>query len=151
VPARFNLVYKDKDGAEKTPLCLHRAPLSTHERLIGFLIEHYAGSFPLWLAPQQAVIVPIADRHLEFADQVRRRLEAQDLRVRVDDSGDRMQNKIRKAQAQKVPYMLVIGDKEQAADSVAVRLRSGEDLGAMTVDAFSARVLPLIDTYAKTL
>ena len=151
VPARFDLVYKDKDGEEKTPLCLHRAPLSTHERMIGFLIEHFAGNFPLWLAPQQAAIIPIADRHVEFAQQVQKRLMALDIRAKVDDGPDRMQNKIRKAQLMKVPYMLVIGDKEQDADSVAVRLRSGEDLKAMTVDAFVARALPLIKDYALTL
>ena len=151
VPARFNLVYKDKDGEEKTPLCLHRAPLSTHERMIGFLIEHFAGNFPLWLAPQQAAIIPIADRHVEGAQQVQKRLMAAGIRAKVDDGPDRMQNKIRKAQMMKVPYMLVIGDKEQAADSVAVRLRSGEDLKAMTVEAFIARAKPLIDDYALTL
>ena len=151
VPPRFGLVYKDKDGEEKTPLCLHRAPLSTHERLIGFLIEHFAGNFPLWLAPQQAAIIPIADRHVEGAKQVQKRLMAAGIRAKVDDGPDRMQNKIRKAQLMKVPYMLVIGDKEQEADSVAVRLRSGEDLKAMTVEAFVARALPLIKDYALTL
>ena len=132
-------------------MCLHRAPLSTHERMIGFLIEHFAGSFPLWLAPQQAAIIPIADRHVEFAQQVQKRLMAVDIRAKVDDGPDRMQNKIRKAQLMKVPYMLVIGDKEQEADSVAVRLRSGEDLKAMTVEAFVARAAPLIKDYALTL
>jgi threonyl-tRNA synthetase len=151
VPPRFNLTYKAADGSEKTPLCLHRAPLGTHERLIGFLIEHYAGVFPLWLAPQQAVIIPIADRHLEFATQVQRRLNAEGLRAKVDDSGDRMQNKIRKAQGLKIPYMLVVGDKEQAADSVAVRVRSGEDLGAIPVGVFAARAKQLAVTYSKTL
>jgi threonyl-tRNA synthetase len=151
VPARFDLKYVDKDGKEKTPLCLHRAPLSTHERLIGFLIEHFAGAFPLWLAPVQAQLVPIADRHVEFCRQVERRLTAQGLRVKIDDGPDRMQNKIRKAQAMKIPYMLVVGDKEQEADSVAVRLRSGEDLKAMPVAAFAARAAALAESYAKTL
>jgi threonyl-tRNA synthetase len=151
VPPRFNLTYVDKDGQEKTPLCLHRAPLSTHERLIGFLIEHFAGAFPLWLAPVQAQLVPIADRHVDFCKQVQKRLEAQGMRVKVDDGTDRMQNKIRKAQAMKIPYMLVVGDKEQEADSVAVRLRTGEDLKAMSVAAFLARAKPLIDDYSRTL
>jgi threonyl-tRNA synthetase len=151
VPPRFNLTYVDKDGQEKTPLCLHRAPLGTHERFIGFLIEHFAGAFPLWLAPVQAMIVPIADRHVEFAQQLKRRLAADDLRVKVDDGPDRMQNKIRKAQMMKIPYMLVVGDKEQEGDAVSVRLRTGEDLKAMPVAQFIARAKPLIDDYALTL
>ncbi len=151
VPPRFNLTYVDKDGQEKTPLCLHRAPLGTHERFIGFLIEHFAGAFPLWLAPVQAMIVPIADRHVEFAQQLKRRLAADGLRVKVDDGPDRMQNKIRKAQMMKIPYMLVVGDKEQEGDAVSVRLRTGEDLKAMPVAQFIARAKPLIDDYALTL
>ena len=151
VPARFNLVYKDKDGVEKTPLCLHRAPLGTHERFIGFLIEHFAGNFPVWLAPVQAMIIPISDRHVDFARQVQRCLMDAGLRAKVDDGSDRMQNKIRMAQKMKVPYMLVIGDKEQEADSVAVRLRSGEDLKAMPVNAFVARARGLAEGYSLEL
>jgi threonyl-tRNA synthetase len=151
VPPRFNLTYVDKDGQEKTPLCLHRAPLGTHERFIGFLIEHFAGAFPLWLAPVQAMIIPIADRHVEYANQLRRRLAAEDLRVKVDDGPDRMQNKIRKAQMLKIPYMLVVGDKEQADDAVSVRLRTGEDLKSMPVAGFIERARPLVKDYALTL
>ena len=151
VPPRFNLTYIDKNGAEQTPLCLHRAPLGTHERFIGFLIEHFAGNFPVWLAPQQVAIIPIADRHIEFAKQVQKRMMAADIRAKVDDGTDRMQNKIRVAQKMKIPYMLVIGDKEQADDSVAVRLRTGEDLKAMKVDAFLARVKPIVDEYGLGL
>ncbi len=151
VPPRFNLTYVDKDGQEKTPLCLHRAPLSTHERLIGFLIEHFAGAFPLWLAPVQGQIIPIADRHIDFCMQVKKCLDAEGMRVKVDDGADRMQNKIRKAQGMKIPYMLVVGDKEQEADSVAVRLRSGEDLKAMSVAAFLARAKALIASYSREL
>jgi threonyl-tRNA synthetase len=151
VPPRFNLTYVDKAGQEQTPLCLHRAPLGTHERFIGFLIEHFAGAFPLWLAPVQAMIVPIADRHVEFAQQLKRRLAAEGLRVKVDDGPDRMQNKIRKAQMLKIPYMLVVGDKEQENDAVAVRLRTGEDLKAMPVAQFIARTKPLVEQYALTL
>ncbi len=119
--------------------------------MIGFLIEHYAGTFPVWLAPEQAMIVPIADRHVEFAQQLRRRLAAEGLRVKVDDGPDRMQNKIRKAQMMKIPYMLVVGDKEQEGDAVAVRLRTGEDLKAMPVAQFIARTRTLIVDYALTL
>ncbi len=141
----------DKDGQEKTPLCLHRAPLSTHERLIGFLLEHFAGAFPLWLAPIQAVVIPIADRHIEYANQVKRALAAQDMRAQVDSGADRMQNKIRKAQMMKVPYMLVVGDKELEGDAVSVRLRSGEDLKSMPTAAFLARTKPLVDGYSLEL
>jgi threonyl-tRNA synthetase len=151
VPPRFNLTYIDRDGQEKTPLCLHRAPLSTHERLIGFLIEHFAGAFPLWLAPVQAMVIPIADRHVEYATQLRRRLMAEGLRVKADDGPDRMQNKIRKAQMMKIPYMLVVGDREHESDAVSVRLRSGEDLKSMPVQAFVERVKALAREYALTL
>ena len=151
VPPRFNLTYVDRDGQEKTPLCLHRAPLGTHERFVGFLIEHYAGVFPVWLAPTQAMIIPIADRHVEYARQVEKRLVAEGMRVKVDDGTERMQNKIRKAQGMKIPYMLVVGDKEREADAVSLRLRTGEDLKAVGVGAFIARAKGVIDAYAAGL
>ncbi len=151
VPPRFNLTYTDKDGQEKTPLCLHRAPLGTHERFIGFLIEHFAGAFPLWLAPVQAMLIPIADRHVDYCRSVERQLRAHGIRARVDDGPDRMQNKIRKAQGAKIPYMLIVGDKEAQAEAVAVRLRTGEDLKAMPVGQFIARAKELIEAYALTL
>lgn len=138
MPPRFNLTYVDRDGQEKTPLCLHRAA-GTHERFVGFLIEHYAGVFPVWLAPTQAMIIPIADRHVEYARQVEKRLTAEGMQVKVDDGTERMQNKIRKAQGMKIPYMLVVGDKEREADAVSLRLRTGEDLKAVGVGAFIAR------------
>ncbi|MFN3704722.1 MAG: threonine--tRNA ligase [Thermoflexales bacterium] len=151
VPARFNLTYVDRDGLEKTPLCLHRAPLGTHERMIGFLIEHFAGAFPVWLAPVQTVLIPIADRHVEYCRRVERQLRAEGLRVRLDDGPDRMQNKIRKAQVMKIPYMLVVGDKELQSEAVSVRLRSGEDLKAMPIGTFLARVKQLVADYALAL
>jgi threonyl-tRNA synthetase len=109
--------------------------------MIGFLLEHYAGAFPLWLAPVQAVIIPIADRHVEYARRVAARLQAPGLRATVDEGGERMNAKIRRAQMRKVPYMLVVGDREQEQEAIAVRQRSGEDLGAMPVEAFAARAL----------
>ena len=139
-PARFNLEFTNSENGVQTPLCIHRAPLSTHERMIGFLLEHYAGAFPVWLAPVQAVVIPIADRHTDYAQTVAAQLDERGLRVDVDTRGERMNAKIRQAQLQKVPYMLVIGDKEQEAGAVAVRLRSGEDLGAMPVEALQARM-----------
>jgi len=135
-PGRFDLAFVNQEGKEETPLCIHRAPLSTHERMIGFLIEHYAGAFPLWLAPVQAMLIPIADRHVGYARQVQSRLKEAGLRAEVDDRGERMNAKIRDAQKKKIPYMLVIGDREVEQEAVAVRLRSGEDRGGIPVQAF---------------
>jgi threonyl-tRNA synthetase len=137
-PPRFDLTFVNRDGEQETPLCIHRAPLSTHERMIGFLIEHYVGKFPVWLAPRQAVLIPIADRHIPCCTEVVARLKEAGLRAEVDDSGDRMANKIRKAQEQKIPYMLVVGDREVEGGRVALRMRSGEDRGAMPVEEFLA-------------
>jgi threonyl-tRNA synthetase len=137
-PERFNLRFINSEGKEEMPLVIHRAPLGTHERIIGFLIEHYAGAFPAWLSPVQAMLIPIADRHVEFCNQAAGRLLEAGIRAEVDDSSERMGNKIRKAQGQKIPYMLVVGDREAEADSVALRLRSGEDRGAMPLDSFIA-------------
>jgi threonyl-tRNA synthetase len=113
------------------------------------LIEHFAGAFPVWLAPVQAAIIPIADRHIEYAQSVQAKLEAHGLRVEVDDSSDRMQAKIRRNQMQRVPYMLVVGDKEADAGAVAVRLRSNENLGPMPLDRFIDLASQVID--AKSL
>lgn len=140
-PARLGCEYIGEDDKPHTPVVLHRAVTGTTERFMGILIEHYGGAFPLWLAPVQAVVIPITDKQMEFARQVRQRLFMAGLRVELDDNRDRMQGKIRRAQLQKIPYMLIIGAREEAADSVAVRTRAGEDLGAMPVDAFLARAL----------
>ena len=134
LPERFGLTYIGEDGKEHRPYMVHRALLGTMERFMGVLIEHYAGAFPLWLAPVQAVVIPIADRHVEYAQELKARLEASNVRVDVDDGNDRMNAKIRNAQLQKIPYMLVIGDREIEAGAAAVRLRSGDDLGAVPVD-----------------
>ena len=146
LPERFNLAYIGEDGQEHQPYMIHRALLGSMERFFGVLIEHYAGAFPVWLAPVQAMVIPIADRHVEFARQVQVQLKSGGLRVEVDDSTNRMQFKIREAQNLKIPYMLIIGDKEQQASAVNVRLRSGEQLGAIPV----AEVIALIkDAVAK--
>src|SRR5207244_4622045 len=115
------------------------------ERFIAILVEHYAGAFPVWLAPLQAVIIPIADRHAEYCGKVRDRLAAAGLRVEIDFSIERMNAKIRNAQMQKVPYMLVVGDREQEQGAVSVRLRSGEDLKSKSVDEFLTIALGAID------
>ena len=138
-PARLGLAYIGEDNAEHTPVVLHRAVTGTTERFLGVLIEHFAGAFPVWLAPVQTVIIPIADRHVDYAGQVAKQLRAVGLRVEVNDGGDRMNAKIRDAQNQKIPYMLVVGDKEMEAGQVAPRLRSGEQMSAVSVEAFIAR------------
>ncbi|MCC7353071.1 MAG: threonine--tRNA ligase [Anaerolineae bacterium] len=143
-PGRFNLTFTNRGGQEEMPLCIHRAPLSTHERMIGFLIEHYAGAFPVWLSPVQARIIPITDRHVAYAQQVAEQLKAAGLRGDVDSTAERMQAKIRNAQLQKIPYMLVVGDKEAAASAVAVRLRTEENLGPKPLAEFIARALEAI-------
>jgi threonyl-tRNA synthetase len=139
-PARLGVEYIGEDGQPHTPVLIHRAVTGSTERFLGVIIEHFAGAFPAWLAPVQAQIIPISDeKHGAYGHDVAERLKAAGLRVELDASRDRMQAKIRQAQLQKVPYMLIIGDKEQAAGAVAVRLRSGEDLGALPLDAFIAR------------
>ena len=137
---RFGLTYVGEDGKEHRPYMIHRALLGSMERFMGVLIEHYAGAFPAWLAPVQVKIIPIADRHIAYAEALRDRLHERRIRVEMDDSSDRMNAKIRDAQLEKVPYMLIIGDREIEADSAAVRLRSGENLGAMPVDDVITRI-----------
>jgi threonyl-tRNA synthetase len=140
LPERFDMTYVAADGSRQRPYMVHRAMLGSMERFMGVLIEHYAGAFPVWLAPVQAVVIPIADRHLGHAEAVARRLREADLRVEVDDRQERMQAKIRDAQLQKVPYMLIVGDREVQAGGVAVRLRSGEDLGTVPLDEIASRL-----------
>jgi len=140
LPEHFDMTYVGEDGREHRPYMIHRALLGSMERFMGVLIEHYGGAFPVWLAPVQAAIIPIADRHMEYAHSLASQLKDAKLRVQVDDRGERMNAKIRDAQMQKIPYMLVIGDREVEAGTVSVRLRSGENLGAIAVDDFIARV-----------
>jgi threonyl-tRNA synthetase len=140
LPERFDLTYVASAGARQRPYMVHRAMLGSMERFLGVLIEHYGGAFPLWLAPVQAVVIPIADRHQEYAQQVASRLRQAGLRVEVDARPERMQAKIRDAQLQKVPYMLIVGDREARAGAVAVRLRTGQDLGSVPLEDFIRRV-----------
>jgi threonyl-tRNA synthetase len=119
---------------------IHRALLGSLERFFGILIEHYAGAFPVWLAPVQAQVIPIAERHLEYAEQVKDQLKKAGIRVHVDGRNERMNAKIRDAQLQKVPYMLIIGDREAQAGAAAVRTRSGEDLGAKPIADIIAKI-----------
>lgn len=139
LPERFDINYIGEDGQPHRPYMVHRALLGSLERFFGVLIEHYGGAFPVWLAPVQATLIPIADRHVDFARQVAKDLKAAGLRVEVDDRNERMNAKIRDAQNQKVPYMLVIGDKEMEQGSVALRLRSGENPGPVPIQGFIER------------
>jgi threonyl-tRNA synthetase len=150
-PARLGCEYIGEDGQPHTPVVIHRAVTGATERFMAVLIEHFAGAFPVWLAPVQAVLIPIADRHNDYAERVGDRLRSAGLRVEVDTGGDRMQYKIRQAQAQKVPYMFIVGDKEVEAGAVAVRLRSGENLGAMPVDDVIARVTRVVESRSLAL
>lgn len=146
LPERFDLEYTAEDGQKHRPVMIHRAPFGSMERFVGILIEHFNGAFPLWLAPVQVMLVPIADRHNDYAHDVSRKLRAAGLRTAVDDSSDRMNKKIRNAQLQKIPYMLVIGDKEMENGAVAVRTRDEEDRGALPVAEFITQATTLIKT-----
>jgi threonyl-tRNA synthetase len=148
LPERFDLKYVGEDGKEHRPYMIHRALLGSMERFMGALIEHHGGAFPVWLSPVQAVLIPIADRHTPYAHQVRQRLKDAGLRVEVDERSERMNAKIRDAQLQKVPYMLVVGDKEVEAEAVSLRLRSGEDLGSLSIEAFMERAKQEIEQRA---
>jgi threonyl-tRNA synthetase len=147
LPERFDLTYVGEDGGDHRPYMIHRALLGSMERFMGVLIEHFAGAFPVWLAPQQVVVIPIADRHIEYSQSVASRMKEAGLRVEVDERSERMNAKIRDAQLQKIPYMLVVGDREMEADSVSVRLRSEEDLGAMQVASVIERIQGEVSKY----
>jgi threonyl-tRNA synthetase len=143
-PKRFELTYIDSDGKEKEPIVIHRSSIGAIERTMAFLIEHYAGAFPVWLSPVQVVVIPVSDLHLEYAYKVEAELKAIDVRVQVDNRNERMNQKIREAQLQKIPYMLVVGDKEAADKAVAVRLRSGEQLPVMSLDEFKKKIQQMV-------
>jgi threonyl-tRNA synthetase len=145
LPERFDMEYAAEDGTRQRPVVIHRAMYGSLERFLGVLIEHLSGAFPLWMAPVQAVVVPIADRHFDFCNEVGAKLKAAGIRAEVDDSNDRMNAKIRQAQLQKVPYMLVAGDQEIEAGTVAVRTRTGENLDPMTVDQVVEKFIAQIE------
>ena len=148
LPERFGLSYVGEDGAEHQPYMIHRALMGAMERFFGTLIEHHAGAFPVWLAPVQVSLIPIADRHQDYARGVAEQLKEAGLRVEVDERSERMNAKIRDAQVQKVPYMLIMGDRDVEANQVSVRLRSQEDLGGMSVEAFLERAHADIESHA---
>ena len=149
LPARFNLTYIDKDGKERTPVVLHRAILGSLDRFMAYLIEETMGAFPTWLAPEQVRILPITDRTVDYSNELAAKLDEYGLRVEVDARNEKIGFKIREAQMQKIPYMLVIGDKEAEEGTVAVRSRKEGDLGAMAIDAFIAKITEEVRTKSK--
>ena len=148
MPERFDLKYIGADNAEHRPVVIHRAIFGSLERFIAILVEHFAGAFPLWLAPVQAIVLPIADRHLDYAREVVAALSNAGLKAEVDDRQERSNYKIREAQLQKIPYMLVVGDKEVADRAVAVRSQKKGDLGARPLDQFVTDALAEVGSKA---
>ena len=149
LPQRFNLHYIDKDGNKKTPIMVHRALFGSFDRFIGIITEHFAGAFPTWLAPVQVRILTIADSHKEYAEKLKEKLEEYDIRVELDEREEKIGYKIREAQLQKIPYMLIVGDKEVEANAVGVRSRKDGDIGAMSVEDFINKIEEEIKTFAR--
>jgi threonyl-tRNA synthetase len=149
LPDRFDLNFIAEDGKQHRPYMIHRALLGSIERFVGVLIEHYGGAFPLWLAPTQAVFIPITDRNLDYVNSAAEKMRGAGIRVRVDSSSDRMGAKIRDAEKLKVPYMLVVGDKEEEAGTVAPRLRSGSQLDPLSVEDLLERMQQEIQEHAQ--
>lgn len=149
---RFGLTYINKDGAEKiVPYIIHRAPLGSQERFIGFLIEHFGGTLPTWLSPVQVKVLPITERNMGYANKVLAKLKDAKLRAEIDDRNETLQAKIRDAQLEKVPYMLIVGDKEEKANKVTIRLRTGKDLGQIDIDTFIKRLGEKVEEKSLTL
>ena len=149
MPERFDISYVDKDNEKKRPVMIHRTIFGSMERFMGILIEHYAGKFPVWLAPVQATILPISDKYNDYAYELRNKLKAKGIRIEIDDRAEKIGYKIREAQLQQIPYMLVVGEKEVQDNLVSVRNREQGDLGQMNADDFIAKVLEEIETKAK--
>ena len=138
---RFNLSFINEKNEKERPIIIHRAPLSTHERFIGFLLEHYAGNFPVWLAPRQVIVLPISDKYADYAEEVVKFLKKNDIRALIDHRSEKAGKKIRDAEVSKIPYMLIVGEKEQAENAVSVRKHGGEDLGAMSLQQFADKII----------
>ena len=146
LPERFELEYTGEDGQKHRPVMIHRVVLGSIERFIGVITEHFAGAFPAWLSPVQVKVLPITDRAGAYADEIAAKLDAAGYRVEVDSRNEKIGKKIREATMEKIPYMLVVGDRDMESGTVSVRLRSGEDLGAMSYDAFQAMLKEAVDT-----
>jgi threonyl-tRNA synthetase len=146
IPSKFNLTYIDNKNEAKTPLCIHRAPLGTHERFIGFLIEHYAGNFPLWLTPVQIIIIPISDKFNDYADSVYNQLKEQNVRVKIDVRNEKMGAKIRKAELNKIPIMIIIGEQEVKDNTISIRRKFSGNQGSFSLDEFISSINQEIKT-----
>jgi threonyl-tRNA synthetase len=150
-PKRFKLTYIDRDSKEKEPIVIHRSSIGAIERTMAFLIERYAGAFPVWLSPIQAMIIPVSDQHLDYAHKIETELKEESIRVQVDDSNERMNQKIREAQLEKIPFMLVVGNKEAESGTVSVRLRTGEQLPSLSLNEFKLKIKQVIAERANEL
>ena len=146
LPERFELEYTGEDGQKHRPVMLHRVVLGSIERFIGVITEHFAGAFPAWLAPVQVKILPVTDRALDYAKELSDALDGQGFRVEVDDRNEKIGKKIREATLEKVPYMIVVGDRDMENKTVSVRTRAGEDLGAMSLEDFTAKLKEVVDS-----
>ena len=149
LPLRFGLEYNGADGEKHRPIMIHRVAFGSIERFIGILIEHFAGAFPLWLAPEQVKIIPVSDKQNDYASEVCKKFKANGIRVSIDTRAEKMGWKIRQAQLEKIPYMLIIGDKEIEAGAVSVRSRKNGDLGTVAVDELLEKLLEEIETKAN--
>lgn len=149
LPLRFNLSYIDKDGNKKSPIMIHRALFGSFDRFIGIITEHFAGAFPTWLSPVQVKILPISDKHLEYAKKVQEELDEKGIRTELDERAEKIGYKIREAQMEKVPYMLILGDKEQESNNVGVRDRTQGDIGTMSVKDFENKILEEVKTFKR--
>ena len=150
-PERFDLKYVDNDGQEKTPVIIHRAVLGSSERFMMVMIEHFAGAFPVWLSPVQVKILPITDRNLDYAREIYKKLKASEVRVEIDDRAETLNAKIRDAQNDKVPYMIILGDKEKDSSSLSVRLRNGESKNNLKLEDFIADIKAKIENKSMIL
>lgn len=139
-PERFDLNYINEKGKKERPVMLHRATFGSYERFLAMIIEHYQGAFPTWLSPVQVQIIPITDRNIKYGQKILEQLLSSNIRTEIDDRGEKMQGKIRDAQLQKIPYMLIIGDREEKEEKIAVRKRDGKDLGAMSLEDFTKKI-----------
>ena len=139
-------MYVDENNNNQTPLCIHRAPLGTHERFVGFLIEHFGGDFPLWLAPKQVTILPISDKYLSYADALEKKMLDNNIRVSIDSRSEKMGAKIRDAEIKKIPMMLIVGEKEENDGSASVRRRHIGDLGSTSIDELIPEIVDEITT-----
>ncbi len=151
LPERFDLVYTDSDGSKKRPVMLHRVIFGSVERFIGILIEHFAGAFPTWLSPVQVKVIPITDKQADYAQKIKETLQQQNIRVELDDKAETMQNKIRNAASEKVPYMIIVGGREEENNTISVRQRDGQDLGNMPLNNFINQIQDQITKKALNL